>query len=412
MTKSRTKKRSRVQRWIENFLLLAGLSAVGIWAWANGKGAIFQTWDSWVFDRELRGQTATITDYLVQKKQQVTETVRTWCGSPPLPEPPSPPPFIAPPLVERQPVHSWPIENNALIGRLAIPRLHLSAMVREGTGDDTLVVALGHIPGTAMPGQTGNVGVAGHRDTLFRSLREIRKNDLVRLETLAGSYLYEVESSEVVRPLDVGVLKAGQYPEITLVTCFPFRYVGSAPDRFVVKARQVSENPLEQKDSEVLENAAAQGNEVTASSPERAGTGVHHGPQLTSSSDRSDHTQDAPDRLNRSGSTRISFQVMENHSRELTPGILLGITRTDSVNGRVNGWMWVTASRRTIWLRSQPTHQPMAFYGYRDGKRRELVITKVTDDSVTGYLLLPDSANGRAEQVRNQNARSRRDPAT
>jgi sortase A len=83
------------------------------------------------------------------------------------------------------------------------------------------------------------VGIAGHRDTLFRGLRNIRKNDLVEVETLRGKYLYQVESTQIVKPTDVSVLQAANYPQLTLVTCYPFYFVGSAPDRFIVKARQV-----------------------------------------------------------------------------------------------------------------------------------------------------------------------------
>ena len=99
-----------------------------------------------------------------------------------------------------------------------------------------LGVAIGHVPGTALPGQQANVGVAGHRDTLFRGLRDIKTNDLIEFETLAGKYSYRVGSTEIVKPDDVSVLQAGSSPELTLVTCYPFNYVGSAPDRFIVKA--------------------------------------------------------------------------------------------------------------------------------------------------------------------------------
>jgi sortase A len=132
-----------------------------------------------------------------------------------------------------------PIQNGALIGRLAIPRLNIRSVVREGAGQDTLDVALGHIPGTALPGQPGNTGIAGHRDTLFRGLRKIEKNDVIEFQTPAGSFSYKVESTSIVKPDNVAVLQAGQRPEMTLVTCYPFYYVGSAPDRFIVKARLI-----------------------------------------------------------------------------------------------------------------------------------------------------------------------------
>jgi hypothetical protein len=86
---------------------------------------------------------------------------------------------------------------------------------------------------------------------------------------------------------------------------------------------------------------------------------------------------------------RVDFEVTKNHARDLGQGISLGITGTDVSHRRVTGWMWVLPDRRTIWLHDQGTQQPVVFYGTRDGKRKELVITNVTRDSITGYLLLP-----------------------
>jgi prefoldin subunit 5 len=86
---------------------------------------------------------------------------------------------------------------------------------------------------------------------------------------------------------------------------------------------------------------------------------------------------------------RIGFEVTKNHSRALTDGILLEVTSTDVLHRRVSGWVWVTADRRTIWLRGQGAQEPVTFYGYNDGQKRELVITNVAKNSVTGYLLLP-----------------------
>ncbi len=90
-----------------------------------------------------------------------------------------------------------------------------------------------------MPGQPGNVGVAGHRDTLFRSLSGVRKDDVIVLETLQGRYVYQVDATRIVKPTDVGVLRSTSKPKLTLVTCYPFYFVGPAPDRFIVSARQI-----------------------------------------------------------------------------------------------------------------------------------------------------------------------------
>jgi sortase A len=131
------------------------------------------------------------------------------------------------------------------IGRLIIPRLHLRAMVREGADAGTLDVALGHVPGTALPGHAGNVAIAGHRDTLFRCLRNISKGDSIVFQTTQGSYTYNVEKMEIVKPRDVAVLASGPYSEITLITCYPFYYIGPAPDRFIVTARLSKSPPAE-----------------------------------------------------------------------------------------------------------------------------------------------------------------------
>src|SRR5271157_2961933 len=134
---------------------------------------------------------------------------------------------------------SAPAAVDGLIGRIEIPRLLLSAVVVEGVDKTTLRRAVGHIPGTAMPGQAGNVGLAGHRDTFFRSLKDVKIKDEVQLSTLAGNFNYEVESLRVVEPDNVGVLAPSGHNVLTLVTCYPFYFVGPAPKRWIVRAIQV-----------------------------------------------------------------------------------------------------------------------------------------------------------------------------
>jgi sortase A len=133
----------------------------------------------------------------------------------------------------------------AIIGRLSVPRLHLSVMVHEGIDSSTLQLAVGHIPSTAMPWQAGNVGVAGHRDTFFRGLKDLRSKDEVRFSTLNGDFKYVVESLMVVEPENVAVLASSAGNVLTMVTCYPFSYIGNAPKRFVVRARQVSPSTVE-----------------------------------------------------------------------------------------------------------------------------------------------------------------------
>ena len=127
-----------------------------------------------------------------------------------------------------------------MIGRMDIPRLGLSAIVMEGTSTVILRRAVGHISGTALPGQPGNVGISGHRDTFFRPLRKIEPNDIITLTTIGGEYRYRVLSTRVVGPDDVAVLDPGENETLTLVTCFPFYFVGPAPDRFIVRAQRVA----------------------------------------------------------------------------------------------------------------------------------------------------------------------------
>ena len=132
------------------------------------------------------------------------------------------------------------LHRGDVVGELAIPRLHLSVMVLEGDDDGILRIAAGHISGTALRPGSGNIGIAAHRDTFFRPLRAIRRDDLVTLKTPAGVARFSVSSMEIVRPSDVQVLAAAPGRDLTLVTCYPFHYIGSAPERFIVHARQVS----------------------------------------------------------------------------------------------------------------------------------------------------------------------------
>lgn len=123
--------------------------------------------------------------------------------------------------------------------RLEIPRIDLSVMVLEGVQSGILRKGAGHIPGTAFPNEAGNVGIAAHRDSFFRKLRNIRANDQITLTTLQGSYQYAVDWTRVVEPTDISVLSPSNDRILTLVTCYPFYYVGPAPQRFIVRAHRV-----------------------------------------------------------------------------------------------------------------------------------------------------------------------------
>ena len=126
---------------------------------------------------------------------------------------------------------------------LRIRALRLEVAVLPGTDDRTLDRAVGHIEGTAPPGTDGNVGLAGHRDGFFRALKGISGGEVLELDTLKGRDVYRVERMWIVNPEDVSVLDPTPARALTLVTCYPFYYVGSAPQRFIVRAALVSHTP-------------------------------------------------------------------------------------------------------------------------------------------------------------------------
>jgi sortase A len=134
----------------------------------------------------------------------------------------------------------YAVAKRSVIGRIDVPRLRLTAMAREGVDDRTLRSAVGHVPGTALPGDVGNTAFAAHRDSFFRPLKGIHKGDEVDVTTARGRYRYVVTSTRIVRPEDVSVLDPTERPALTLVTCYPFSYVGSAPYRFIVRAAMAS----------------------------------------------------------------------------------------------------------------------------------------------------------------------------
>jgi sortase A len=128
-----------------------------------------------------------------------------------------------------------------VVGQIEIPSLALRAVILHGDSPELLRRGVGHLPETPMPGEWGNVAIAGHRDTFFRPLRHIRAGDVITLHIFSGgTFQYQVESTSVVSPSDMEVLRPSNRRELTLVTCFPFDYVGPAPNRFVVRAFEVA----------------------------------------------------------------------------------------------------------------------------------------------------------------------------
>jgi len=134
-----------------------------------------------------------------------------------------------------------------------IPRLSLEVPVFEGTGELVLNRGLGIIEGTARPGENGNIGIAGHRDGFFRCLKDIQVGDRIELATLKGKAAYVVDETEIVSPDDVSVLDPRGRPAITLVTCYPFYFVGNAPQRFIVHASLTEQDPPDNHKSPIEE---------------------------------------------------------------------------------------------------------------------------------------------------------------
>ena len=211
-----------ILRWIERSLLAVAILCLGSWVYAWIDSAYYQYRENQILDESLSKAPETPP---AAGPSSAAETDSLGSFQPRSAVPQEPP--------------RKPLAAGELVGRLEIPRLGISTIVLEGVDTKTLRRGVGHIPETAPPGAGGNVGLAAHRDSFFRDLKDIRKNDIIRLKTLDGSYQYRVEQTEIVDPEDTQVLADTGLPELTLVTCYPFYYVGSAPKRFIVHAQRV-----------------------------------------------------------------------------------------------------------------------------------------------------------------------------
>lgn len=132
------------------------------------------------------------------------------------------------------------VRTGGLVGMLDVPRLKLTTPVIEGDDESALKRAVGHLPDTPLPWQDGNSAIAGHRDGLFRPLQDIQVGDEVRFRTSRHELLYRVTKTAIVGPDDLSVLEPRQDAALTLITCYPFYYIGNAPKRFVIHAERLS----------------------------------------------------------------------------------------------------------------------------------------------------------------------------
>ncbi len=145
------------------------------------------------------------------------------------------PRVIQPRIIQPRPA----AKQGDVLGRIDIPRLGMSIAVLQGTNSRNLRLGAGHIEGTPLPGESGNSALAGHRDTFFRGLKNVRTNDEIRFQTATGLFRYAVDWVKIVEPDDITVLEPSSAESaLTLVTCYPFYFLGPAPRRFVVRAHR------------------------------------------------------------------------------------------------------------------------------------------------------------------------------
>jgi sortase A len=145
-------------------------------------------------------------------------------------------PSVSPGDAVKARIENVPKGSRGPIAVLRVPKIHLEVPVFNGADALTLNHAVGRIVGTGRPGGSGNIGLAGHRDTFFRGLKDLQKGDVMELKTEKRTDSYIVDEIQIVTPDNVGVLRPRRLPSLTLVTCYPFSYIGSAPQRYVVMA--------------------------------------------------------------------------------------------------------------------------------------------------------------------------------
>jgi sortase A len=189
--------KQRPMRWMRRVVLFCGVAALGYVGLTLIDAKVFQKRSELTLDRQIQAQEAHDT---------------------PLPKP--------------------EVKEGDILGRIEIRRLGVSVVILEGTTSQTLLHGVGHIEGTALPGEPGNIGIAGHRDTYFRVLKDIRADDEIQIQTATGITRYKVDWIQITVPNDVGIVSHDAESALTLVSCYPFHYIGAAPERFVVHSHR------------------------------------------------------------------------------------------------------------------------------------------------------------------------------
>jgi sortase A len=192
-----TKRNQRFIRWTQNVLLIAGILALSYVTFTLVSARIYQKNAMLTLDKQIQAE----------EQHRIKQPVLTF-------------------------------KDGDVLGRIEIPRIGVSVVVLQGTTSRILRLGVGHIKGTALPGDSGNIGIAGHRDTYFRDLKDIRKDDEIQLQTATGIFMYIVDWIQVTSPSDNDVLAPTTESSLTLVTCYPFYYIGAAPKRFIVHAHR------------------------------------------------------------------------------------------------------------------------------------------------------------------------------
>jgi sortase A len=304
--------------WIRALCLSVGLACIGYYAFTLADDFVYQRYENWAFDQHMAGRQAKVWSWLME-----TTPLGAWTGYKQ--------PATAKSSEPQQPAESRPAPSvpqvgyGFMLGRVVIPRLGLRSIVREGADENTLRRAVGHVPSTQMAGAVGNFAIAAHRDTLFRALKDIKLGDRVSFESPQGTFDYKVVSTKVVKPSDVSVLEPrGDQKLLTMITCYPFYYVGSAPKRFIVTAQLDNSTSLSSNVADVsapLSNqapdAALNKESAPAAVPARE-TATPHGRYAATTGSRLRHSSNRATR-NRQASALRQKQLHQNqlHQKQL-----------------------------------------------------------------------------------------------